>query len=57
MSYLDDHCIIFDNDDENKLEYTQIHNVSITSNYLLFQDFKKIVDDLLCELMAELDIT
>lgn len=27
MSFLDEHCIIFDNDDENKLEYTTIHNV------------------------------
>ncbi|CDW71873.1 UNKNOWN [Stylonychia lemnae] len=46
LSFLDEHCVIFDNDDENKLEYTIIHN-----------DFKKIVDELLCELMAELDIT
>ena len=27
MSFLDDNCIIFDNEEENKLEYTQIHNV------------------------------
>lgn len=27
MSFLDENCIFFDNDDENKLEYTSIHNV------------------------------
>lgn len=71
MSFLDENCIIFDNDDENKLEYTSIHNVSlmnfnlkitrmiIRSVFKLFcqQEFKKIVDELLSELMAELDIT
>jgi len=30
MSFLDENCIVFDTEDENKLEYTQIHNVSIT---------------------------
>jgi len=25
MSFLDEHCIIFDNEEENKLEYTPIH--------------------------------
>ena len=28
MSFLDEHCICFDNDDENKFEFTKIHNVS-----------------------------
>ena len=28
MSFLDEYCIIFDNEEENKLEYTTIHNVS-----------------------------
>jgi hypothetical protein len=28
MSFLDENCLVFDNEDENKLEYTQIHNVS-----------------------------
>lgn len=27
MSFLDDNCLVFDNEEENKLEYTQIHNV------------------------------
>ena len=30
MSFLDENCIIFDTEDVNKLEYTQIHNVFIT---------------------------
>jgi uncharacterized UPF0160 family protein len=46
MSYVDENCIVFDNDDENKLEYSEIHN-----------GFKRIVDDLLCDLMAEVEIT
>lgn len=28
MSFLDENCLVFDNEDENKLEYTGIHNVS-----------------------------
>lgn len=27
MSFLDENCIIFDTEDENKLEYTTVHNV------------------------------
>ena len=29
MSYIEEHCLIFDNEEENKLEYTTIHMVSI----------------------------
>ena len=28
MSFLDEKCMLFDNEDENKLEFTPIHNVS-----------------------------
>lgn len=28
MSFLDENCLVFDTEEENKLEYTQIHNVS-----------------------------
>ena len=56
MSYLDEHCIIFDNEEENRLEYTGIHNVSLKSSHCV-QNFKKIVDDLLGELMSELGVT
>ena len=46
MSFLDENCLVFDTEEENRLEYTSIHNA-----------FKKIVDDLLSELMAELGVT
>ncbi len=46
MSFLEENCIYFDNEEENRLEYTDLHN-----------QFKKIVEDLLHELMAELSIT
>ena len=29
MTFLDEKCVAFDNEDENKLEFTGIHNVSI----------------------------
>jgi len=28
MSFLDEHCIVFDNEEENKLEFTDIHKVN-----------------------------
>ena len=46
MSFLDEFCIGFDNEEENKLEYTKIHF-----------DFKKLVEDLIGELIAELGVT
>jgi hypothetical protein len=29
MQFLDENCIVFDNEEENKLEYTMIHAVSL----------------------------
>ena len=46
MSFLDEYCIIFDNEDENKLEYTPIHT-----------KFKQLVEELIGELLAELGVT
>jgi hypothetical protein len=46
MSFLDEKCIVFDNEDENKLEFTPIHN-----------EFKKLVESLLEELMVELGVS
>ncbi len=58
MSFLDEYCISFDNEEENKLEFTAIHNVSYTlSKYYLKQNFKKMVEDLLEELMRDLGVT
>jgi hypothetical protein len=45
MSFLDEYCIIFDHEDENKLEYTPIH-----------LNFKKLVEELIGELLAELEV-
>lgn len=46
MSFLDEHCIIFDNEEENKLEYTPLH-----------KQFKDLVEELIGCLLAELDVT
>ena len=46
MSFIDEYCTAFDDEAEHKLEFTKIHN-----------DFKKIVEDLLEELMAELGVS
>jgi hypothetical protein len=35
MSFLDENCLVFDNEEENKLEYTQIHNVLSTLSHPL----------------------
>lgn len=45
VSYIEEYCLVFDNEDENKLEYTSIH-----------KNFIKLVDELLCELIAEVGI-
>lgn len=31
MSFLDEHCLVFDNEEENRLEYTLVHNVTSCS--------------------------
>jgi len=46
MSFLDEYCIIFDTEDENKLEYTPIH-----------KNFKNLVEELIGCLLAELGVT
>jgi len=46
MSFLDEYCIIFDDEEENKLEYTKIHT-----------DFKNLVEELIGHLLAELGVT
>lgn len=61
MSFIDEYCTGFDDEDEHKLEFTKIHNVSGTMNDLtivsFLKDFKKIVEDLLQELMSELGVS
>jgi hypothetical protein len=36
MSFLDEHCIVFDSEEENKLEFTAIHSVRLS----LFTHFR-----------------
>jgi hypothetical protein len=35
MTFLDEKCVAFDNEDENKLEFTGIHNVSIHFQFIV----------------------
>ena len=97
VSYIEEHCLVFDNEEENKLEYTTIHMVScdltraqvctqsgksetgailkvedknrarrlkhlslfhaVSDLVFCFQNFFRLVDELLCELVAEMGIT
>jgi hypothetical protein len=41
MSFLDENCLIFDNEEENRLEYTSIHNVTNKLLFILFRSSKK----------------
>jgi L-rhamnose mutarotase len=34
MSFIDEYCIYFDNEEENRFEYTQYHNVNILFNII-----------------------
>lgn len=45
-SFINENCIIFDDEDENKLEYTDIH-----------KKFKKIVEEMLTNMLAEIGIS
>ena len=35
MSFIDEYCTVFDDEEENKLEFTKIHKVSFTSSNLI----------------------
>ena len=45
MSFIDHHCAVFDDEDENKLEYTSIH-----------AEFKRLVETLLSEFLVEVGV-
>ena len=45
MSFIDEHCLVFDLEEENKFEYTTLHI-----------EFMKLVDKLLCELLEDLGV-
>ena len=42
MQFIDESCIVFDDEEENKLEYTELHN-----------KFKQLVDSLLAAHLLE----
>ena len=46
MSFVDDQCHIFSQDEENSFSYTKIHD-----------DFKEMVDSLLTDFLEELGVT
>lgn len=45
-SFINENCIVFDEEDENKLEYTNIH-----------KNFKKIVEEMLTNMLNEIGIS
>ena len=46
MGFIDAKCLVFDDDEENKLEFTVLHN-----------EFKDLVEGLLSDFLAELGVT
>lgn len=47
LDFVDNKCIVFDNEEENKFEYTVIHNVLI----FFIQEFKELVGSLVDGMM------
>ena len=45
MTFIDENCVIFDNDEENKLIYTEKH-----------REFCQLIDNLLCSHLAEIGV-
>lgn len=50
LDFVDNKCIVFDNEEENKFEYTVIHNVLIFSS----KEFKELVGTLVDGMMEEI---
>ncbi len=46
MTFIDDHCIVFDSEEENKFAYTEIHG-----------QFCQLVDNLLSQHLAEIGVS
>jgi len=51
LQFMDEHCILFDSEDENKIIYTEIHMVSPR------QKFKDMIDTMLDSICREISIT
>jgi len=57
LTFIEENCLVFDNEDENKFEYTKLHNVFLI--YCLFyqKEFKNLFEKLFGELLTDLGIT
>ena len=53
LDFVDEKCIVFDNEEENKFEYTTIHNVT----HYPIQQFKELVGNLFDGMMQEVGLT
>jgi len=53
LDFVDNKCIVFDNEEENKFEYTIIHNVLIK----IMQEFKQLVGNLVDGMMEEIGMS
>ena len=61
MSYIEEHCLIFDNEEENKLEYTTIHMVSIKqmiydSNLISMEIYFRVYRSIVMAITDQCDI-
>ena len=52
LDFVDYHCVVFDTEEENKFEYTKIHNVSSKS----IQEFKQMVGTIFDEMTQEVGL-
>ena len=50
LDFVDNKCVVFDNEEENKFEYTIIHNVFLNFK----QEFKELVANLVDGMMQEI---
>jgi len=46
LTFIEENCIIFDDEEENKFEFTTVH-----------EEFRRLVEELLGSMMAELGLT
>ena len=52
LDFVDYHCVVFDTEEENKFEYTKIHNVSSNS----IQEFKQMVGTIFDDMTQEVGL-
>ena len=57
LDFVDNKCIVFDNQEENKFQYTTIHNVCLTQLIGFVQEFKELVGNLVDGMMMEIGMS